>query len=114
STYTLDLSEDLKRRRNHSTFHAALLRAHEPNDDVIFPSREANRFYDFGMPDEQEWNVDEIIAHRWSSARSLKFHVRWTAGDYTWELPKALEDCAALDQYFEAMGVSTWQALPRD
>ncbi|KAJ6462401.1 hypothetical protein DFH09DRAFT_1113895 [Mycena vulgaris] len=51
-------------------------------------------------------HVNEIIAHRWSSARSLKFHVRWTAGDYTWEPPKALEDCAALDQYFEAMGQS--------
>jgi hypothetical protein len=61
SNYTLALSEDLVRRGNHPTFHSSLLRAHEPNDELIFPSREANRFYDFGMPDNQEWLVDEIV-----------------------------------------------------
>jgi hypothetical protein len=111
STYTLELSEDLRRRHNHPTFHSSLLRAYKPNDEVIFPSREANRFYDFGMPDDQEWYVEEIKTHRWSG-KSVKFHVKWTAGDHTWEPPRNLEDCVALDQYFEAMGVSRWQDLP--
>ncbi|KAJ7017110.1 hypothetical protein C8F04DRAFT_1200951 [Mycena alexandri] len=45
--------------------------------------------------------------------KSLKLRVKWTAGDITWEPPKHLEECAALDDYFEAMGVQRWQDLPR-
>ncbi|KAJ7640210.1 hypothetical protein B0H17DRAFT_854599, partial [Mycena rosella] len=85
---------------------------HEPNNEVIFPSREANRFYDFGMPDNQEWHVEEIMSHQWKSGRSVEFHIKWTAGNYTWELRTHLEECTSLDQYLEAMGVAKWQELP--
>ncbi|KAJ7171692.1 hypothetical protein C8R43DRAFT_944273 [Mycena crocata] len=105
STYTLELSADLVKHGNHPTFHASLLRSHEPNDTTIFPNREANRFYDFGMPDDQEWYIDEIVAHQWTSNRSLKFHVKWTAGDYSWETPRQLEDVEALDDYLMAHGI---------
>ena len=53
STYTLDIPEDLRRRRVHPTFNVSLLKRHEPNNDLLFPAREVKRFYDFGMPLDQ-------------------------------------------------------------
>jgi hypothetical protein len=100
--YTLELSDDLTRRRIHPTFHASLLGEHQPNDNSIFPSREAQRFYDFGKPAEQEWMIDEIVSHRWKTKTTIEFRVKWTTGDFTWEAPCALNDTIALDEYFEA------------
>ncbi|KAF7338356.1 Retrovirus-related Pol polyprotein from transposon 412 [Mycena venus] len=114
STYTLELSADLTKRRIHPTFHGSLLRAHEPNDETIFPSREAQRYYDFGQPANQEWFIDTIITHIWTGKNTLKFRVKWTAGDFTWETPAVLDECQALDDYFEAQGVQRWQELSRD
>ena len=48
-TYTLDLPDQLKARRVHPTFHVGLLRAHEPNDDTMFPRKDAQAFYDVTM-----------------------------------------------------------------
>ena len=59
SNYTLELPTGLN---VHPTFHVELLRKHEPNDDNIFPHRDARAFYDVGNDEEQEWLVDEI---RW-------------------------------------------------
>jgi hypothetical protein len=113
STYELELSEELRKHRIHPRFHASLLREHQPNDDAIFPSREVGRFYDFGMPDDQEWMVEAIIGHEWVSPRSLKFRVQWMAGDITWEPPKHVEDVQHLDEYLQLHGVARWQDLPR-
>jgi hypothetical protein len=74
SDYVLELSPELVARRIHPRFHVLLLRAHEPNDDALFPSRESKRFYDFGMPDDDEWRVDEIVGHRFNG-RSIEFNV---------------------------------------
>jgi hypothetical protein len=82
SDYVLELSPELIARRIHPRFHVSLLRAHEPNDDALFPSRESKHFYDFGMLDDDEWMVDEIVGHRYNG-RSIEFNVRWTAGDHT-------------------------------
>lgn len=112
SNYRLSLSDDLVARGIHPNFHASLLRPHEPNDEVTFPGREAKVFYDFGMPDEQEWFVEEINGHRWIGKR-VELRVKWTAGDHTWEPYKNVSEVAALDDYFALMGVTTWQALAR-
>ena len=48
------------------------------------------------MPDDEEWLVDEIVGHRFNN-RSIKFHVRWTAGDHTWEPFTHVKDLEALD-----------------
>jgi hypothetical protein len=111
SNYTLDLSDELKARNIHPNFHSSLLRPYEPNDDAIFPNRESKHFYDFGMPDDDEWFVDEILNHRWIN-KSIEFHVRWTAGDATWEPYSHVKDLKALDQYYALMGVTRWQSLP--
>jgi hypothetical protein len=113
STYELELSAELKKRRIHPRFHASVLREHQPNDDAIFSSREVGRFYDFGMPDDQEWHVESILSHEWVGARTLRFRVQWTAGDITWEPPKHLAEVQHLDEYLELHGVKRWQDLPR-
>jgi hypothetical protein len=112
SNYVLELSPELVARRIHPKFHVSLLRPFEPNDESVFPSREAKHFYDFGMPDDDEWLVDEIIGHRFVD-KSIEFNVRWTAGDHTWEPYLIVRDLEALDHYFSLMGVSRWQSLRR-
>ncbi|KAL1944124.1 hypothetical protein VTO73DRAFT_3309 [Trametes versicolor] len=111
SSYTLDLPDELVRRRIHPTFHSALLRPHEANDDALFPGREARKFYDFGAPDDGEWMVDEITGHRWKG-RAVEFLVHWTLGDHTWEPLAHCEELQALDDYLALMGVDHWRALP--
>lgn len=64
SMYELELSAELVAQRIHPVFHASLLWPFEPNDDSLFPSCESKHFYDFGMPDDDEWLVDEIVGHR--------------------------------------------------
>ena len=112
SNYELELSEELIAWRIHPKFHISLLRPFKPNDDVIFPSRESKRFYDFGMPDNDEWLVDEIVSHRFVG-KSIEFNVRWTAGDHTWEPFTSVKELEALDHYFALMGVTHWQSLAR-
>jgi hypothetical protein len=108
----LELSAELKARNIHPNFHSSLLRPYEPNDDSLFPSRESKHFYDFGMPDDDEWFVDEIIDHRWKG-KSVEFNVRWTAGDNTWEPYSHVQDLEALDHYYALLGVTRWQNLPQ-
>ena len=69
-------------------------------------------FYDFGLDDQQEWLVDEVVGHRWSDRR-IEFLVRWTLGDSTWEPYEHCKELAALDEYLTLHGVTNWRALPR-
>lgn len=113
SDYTLELPDTLRRRRIHPTFHISRLRPYEPNDEVMFPSRDAHVFYDFGLDSEEEYEVDEIIAHRWVG-RTIEFYVRFKDGDIFWESYDNCKDLAALDRYLELHGVSMWRRLPRN
>ena len=79
---------------------------------MLFPSHESKHFYNFGMPDDDEWLVDEIVGHRYSG-KSIEFNVRWTAGDHTWEPYLSVKDLEALDHYFALMGITCWQQLGR-
>jgi hypothetical protein len=83
-----------------------------PNNSQRFPRREAKSFYNFGNDDEQEWLVDEIIAHQWVSNKELEFQVLWTLGDVTWEPYTTCKDLKALDVYLELRGVTKPKALP--
>ncbi|KAI0361863.1 hypothetical protein OH77DRAFT_1374445, partial [Trametes cingulata] len=110
SNYTLELPPELVQRGIHPTFHVSRLRPHEPNDDSLFPHREAHAFYDFGDDPEREYLVDDILAHRWHG-NTVSFLVQWTAGDSTWEPLSHVRDLAALDRYLEVMGVGDWHQL---
>jgi hypothetical protein len=60
STVTLKLPEDLRNRHVSPTF---LVRRYIANNNDLFPQQEAKSFYDFGANTDEEWLVDEIIAH---------------------------------------------------
>ena len=78
----------------------------------MFPRRDAQAFYDFGEPDEAEWLVDSISAHRWEGNR-IEFLVQWNLGDSTWEPYGSCKDLEALDEYLDLAGVKDWRQLPR-
>jgi hypothetical protein len=109
------LPDVLLDRRIHPKFHASLLREHRPNDDARFPSREPEKWYDFGEADATEQVVDEIVGHIKTSSKvkDLEFIVRWADGDTTFENYNTVKRLQALDQYFELQGVDKWQDLPK-
>jgi hypothetical protein len=112
STYRVELPAQLRARNIHDRFHRSKLRPHHANDDVLFPHREPHRFYDFGTPDDQEWLVEEILAHQWDRDR-LSFQVLWNLGDTTWEPYSSCKDLRALDDYLRLLGVEEPSELPR-
>lgn len=111
SSYRIELPTQLRARRLHDRFHRSKLRPYQANDDALFPHRESHASYDFGTPDDQEWLVDEIVAHKWDN-KKLSFHVRWNLGDTTWEPHKNCKDLQALDEYLQLMGVENPEKLP--
>jgi transposase InsO family protein len=113
STATLELPPDLMARRIHPTFHVNLLRTYVPNDSERFPRRDVKSFYDFGTDHEQEWFVDEILAHRWVDQDQLELQVRWTLGDVTWEPLAECKELEALDAYLELHGAKRPRELSR-
>jgi hypothetical protein len=112
SSYTLELPDELLKRRIHPTFHAKLLRPAILNDDARFPNREATFFYDFGDDPEREWLVDSIIDHHLIN-NSIKFDVLWETGEITREPLQNCKELAALDRYLELHGVTHWRELRR-
>lgn len=112
STYTLELPAALTARGIFPTFHVSRLRPYEPNDEVLFPHREVEVFYDFGDDPEREFVVDGIVAHEWRG-EAVAFLVQWAAGDATWEPLAHVCELEALDRYLEVMGVTEWQQLAK-
>ena len=112
STFELELPQELKKRGIFPKFHSSLLRPFVDSDEQLFPHREPKRFYDFGMPDETVWLVDDIVGHQWNG-EEVVFQVQWNLGETTWE---PLEECQRLQafrRYLELMDVARWQDLPR-
>ena len=70
-------------------------------------------FYDFSQDNEQEWLVEEITSHFWTSLKELELEVRWKLGDTTWEPLTACKDLEALDLYLELRGVAHPCDLPK-
>ena len=69
-------------------------------------------YYDFGTPDDQEWLVEEILAHKWDK-KKLLFQVCWNLGDTTWEPIEACHELQALDDYLQLLGVNDVSDLPQ-
>jgi len=95
------------------TFHASLIRQHITNNDNFFPHHEARLFYGFGTDKEQEWLINEIISHQWSSPKDLELQVKWTLGDIMWEPLGSCKDPEALDHYLELWRVTWSHNLPQ-
>jgi hypothetical protein len=112
SMVTLELPDDLKNWCVSPSFHTNLVRRYIANNDDLFPTWEAKSFYDFGVTADEEWLVDEIIAHRRINSKELEFQVRWTLGDVTWEPMSACKELEALDSYLELRGMSKPRDLP--
>ena len=83
STYTLELPTALQSQRIVPFFHVLLLQPYHANDDSTFPNRVQPEPYDFRMPDDQEWIVEDLIGHQWAEDKNLGFEVRWSLGDTT-------------------------------
>ena len=64
---TIELPQELKDRRISPTFHTNLVQPYVENNNILFLKWEANTYYDFSNNDEQEWFIDEILAHKWAN-----------------------------------------------
>ena len=112
SRYTIDIPSILSARGVFSTFHVSLLRPHFPSDDKQFPNRKLHHVYDLEGTGDQEYEVEEILAHRWQG-RSIQFLVKWTLGDSSWIPYHDAQHLTALDAYFKLRNVAHWKQLPR-
>jgi hypothetical protein len=63
STVRLELPAVLVARHITPTFHTSLIKLHIPNNDERFPHHDVLKHYNFGQEAEEEWFIDEIIAH---------------------------------------------------
>ena len=115
SRYTLDLPPELKAQRIHPSFHISQLQTYSKNNNKIFPKDKVCAYYDFGNAEDEEWLVDEIIAHQWKGNKLL-FLVQWNLGDTTWEPYTECKDLEALDRYLEILGIDygDWKRLLKE
>ena len=90
------------------------MRPFDKNYNKVFPKREVRAYYDFGDAEDNEWLVDEILAHQWNK-NSVLFLVQWNLGNMTWEPYSKCKDLTALDRYLELLGIpdNEWRKLPR-
>lgn len=102
STYTLDLPTDA-----YPTFHVAQLKRHLANDSTLFPSREFEQPGPTMTPDGlEEFFVEKIIDSR-RRGRGWQFLVRWLGyapQHDLWIAAAELDDCEALDKWYEEGG----------
>ncbi|KAF9240188.1 hypothetical protein BU15DRAFT_74107 [Melanogaster broomeanus] len=113
SSYRFDLPAELKRRGVHPSFHASLLRAHHPNDDRRFPSRQLERHVGIGDSESAgEWKVDKITDHH-GKGKDTIFYLRWVSGDCAWFPYHEVAHLEALTGYLEAQGAKSVSDLPR-
>ena len=97
SNITIELPQELKDRRISPTFYTNLVRPYIKNNDILFPKWKIKTYYNFGNNDEQEWFINEILAHKWAN-NDLELQVKWKLGDITWELISSCKDLAALKE----------------
>ena len=79
---------------------------------IYCSQRDTKVYYDFGNDEDQEWLIEEILAHKWTD-NDLELQVKWTLGEVTWELLSSCKDLEALDVYLELRGAKAPQDLLR-
>ena len=80
---TIKLPQEFRDQRINPTFHTSLVQPYIKNNDILFPKRDTKVYYEFGNNKDQEWLVEEILAHKWTND-DLEFQVKWMAGDIIW------------------------------
>ena len=78
----LELPQEIKDRKINLTFHTNLVQPYIKNNDILFPKRDTKVFYDFGNDEDQEWLIEEMLAHKWTN-NNLELQVKWMLGDVT-------------------------------
>jgi hypothetical protein len=63
STIKLELPAALEVQQIKPTFHTSLFKLHISNDDERFPHHDMLNHYDFSQEAEEEWYVNELLAH---------------------------------------------------
>ena len=106
----LELPQEFKDRKINPTFHTKLVQPYIKNNDILFPKRDTKVYYDFGNDEDQEWLIEEILAHKWTN-NDLVLQVKGTVGDVTWEPLSSCKDLEALDVYLELQGAKAPQDL---
>ena len=76
----------------------------------MFPRRDTKVYYDFGNNEDQEWLVEETLAHK-CTKNDLEFQVKWMAGAITREPLSSCKELEALDNYLELQGAKAPQDL---
>ncbi|KAF9445249.1 hypothetical protein P691DRAFT_762653 [Macrolepiota fuliginosa MF-IS2] len=71
---------------------------------MSFPDQLCPEPYDFGMDDEYEWFIEDIIGHWYNTDGNLEFEVQWSLGDTTWEPADGCQELVALDRYLKLQG----------
>ena len=97
---TIELPQEFKDRQINPTFHTNLVWSYIKNNDILFPKRNTKVYYNFGNKEDQEWLIEENLAHKWTK-NELEFQIKWTARDVTWELLSSCKGLEALDNYLE-------------
>ena len=100
SNVMLELPQEFKDRKINPTFHTSLVQPYIENNDILFPKRDTKVHYNFGNDEDQEWLIEEILAHKWT-INDLELQVKWMLGDITWELLSSCKDLEALNAYLE-------------
>ena len=113
SMVTLELLDDLKNWCYAPIFYTSLIHKYEVNNDNLFLHHKAKAFYNFGLNDEEEWLINEILSHWWINSKDLEFQVQWTLGDITWEPLSSCKEPEALDMYLELHRVKKPCDLPK-
>lgn len=111
-TFQVDLPIHLLARGVHPSFHASLLRIHVPNDDRLFPGRSFEHIVSSTTSNTTEWNVKEILSHSRAGEHAL-FEILWHTDDKTWLPYHKVSHLEALRRYFESLGISKIEELPR-
>ncbi|KAG6897228.1 hypothetical protein C0992_003332 [Termitomyces sp. T32_za158] len=78
SNYVLELPTALQAQRIMLKFHVLLLQPYVASNDAPFLNRATPELYDFGMAEDQEWFVDDLMGHCWTQSGNLEFKVRWS------------------------------------
>ena len=94
----------------HDGFHASLLQIHVPNDDRLFPGQLDTQL---GNADgtNGEWAIDKILGHAGSKTDAV-FEICWKSRDTTWLPYYQINHLAALQQYFDILGIENISQLP--